>query len=89
MRTIGYPAFALGWEQQPGIDECGHDWERLRLHDAYGPGRSAEVERCTRCGVPRCGSSNAAGSPCTDRRHHDSLHIYADGSFEPLGGILS
>jgi hypothetical protein len=23
-----------------------------------------------------------------ERRHHDGLHIYASGEFEPVGGIL-
>lgn len=75
------------WEQS--VDEsCAHEWERCLLL-ADGPGRwqTEEVVRCAACHVPRCGDVGDP-DPCMERRHHDSLHIYLSGAFEPLGGLL-
>lgn len=78
--------FEIGWEQKPGIDGCAHEWRPVRFQ-AYPGAKVDTVQKCAHCGVPRCPSINDAGY-CTDRRHHDSLHIYPDGEFQPLGGIL-
>jgi hypothetical protein len=73
--------FATGWEQQSGIDECAHDWwpQAYREHDDT----IAFEDKCEKCGCPRCPLPG-----CVDRRHHRGLHIFEDGHFEPLGGIL-
>jgi hypothetical protein len=81
------PPFPLGWEQQPGIDECAHVWAKLIVRP-YPGSRLIAVERCSRCLVPRCSTRNAFRSPCRDRRHHAGVHVFEDGSFEPLGGVL-
>jgi hypothetical protein len=83
--TIG-PVFETGWEQKPGIDECLHEWLPVRYRP-YPGAKADTVQKCERCGVPRCGRSNGSGY-CIDRRHHDSVHIYPDGEFEPLGGVV-
>lgn len=78
--------FEIGWEQQPGIDSCAHEWETVQYR-TRPDAPTGTVQRCARCGVPRCSSWNDSGN-CVDRRHHDSVHIYPDGEFEPLGGVL-
>lgn len=80
------PVFDIGWEWKAGIDVCAHDWQPIQYR-AYPGGPVGTVEKCTRCGVPRCISRNDSGS-CVDRRHHDSVHVYPDGEFQPLGGYL-
>ena len=93
----------LGWEWQWGWDQTepdkrrpavriddghAHEWERCRLlADGQRRLREEFVVRCASCHVPRCGHSND-DDPCMERRHHDSLHIYLSGRFEPLGGLL-
>lgn len=73
--------FEPGWEQRPGIDECGHSWRSVAYRTATdGVGF---VERCELCGCPRCPREG-----CTDRRHHDGVHVFEDGSFAPIGGVL-
>lgn len=70
-----------GWEQQ--VDEsCAHQWEVCTVH--LGGGREIVV-RCADCRVPRCGHF-ADRNPCMERRHHRDMHVYLDGSFEPVGG---
>lgn len=76
------------WESQSGIDDCAHEWERcLLLADGVRRARAEFVVRCPICMVPRCGHVED-DDPCMERRHHDSLHIYLSGRFEPLGGLL-
>lgn len=74
--------FAIGWEQKPGIDECAHVWHSIPFRTSRD--EVGFVEGCERCGSPRCDSGT-----CTQRRHHSSVHISEDGSFEPLGGVLA
>lgn len=74
--------FEIGWEQKSGIDECSHVWHSIPFRTSDD--KVGFVEGCERCGSPRCGSGT-----CVQRRHHSSVHIYEDGSFEPLGGILA
>ena len=76
----------LRWESSVN-ESCAHVWERVTL--LAGPRRwqAEQVIRCRLCRVPRCGHSNDA-DPCMERRHHDGLHIYLSGRYEPLGGIL-
>lgn len=80
----GGRAWPIDWEQH--VDEsCAHHWEVTSVKLA-GP-REAVV-RCRYCHVPRCGHSNDR-PPCMERRHHEGLHIYVDGSFGPVGGLLA
>jgi hypothetical protein len=75
------------WEQNTD-ETCAHEWERcLLLADGPARWRAEFVIRCSLCHVPRCGNVDDA-DPCMERRHHDSLHIYPSGAFEPLGGLL-
>jgi hypothetical protein len=77
--------WAIRWESFV-VASCAHEWERVTLPEWHG--RPADVVvRCATCHVPRCGHSNDP-DPCMERRHHDSLHIYLSGRFEPLGGLL-
>jgi hypothetical protein len=82
-----HEAFRAGWEQDPQTDDGhGHRWSVCSLD--HQDGRDYELfVRCSVCLCPRCGHYDDE-NPCMERRHHDSLHIYLDGSFEPLGGIL-
>lgn len=73
--------FETGWEQKPGIDECAHEWHSIPFRNSDDT--VGFVEGCKKCGVPRCDSGT-----CVERRHHRSVHVFEDGSFEPLGGIL-
>lgn len=79
----------LDWERRPEKDECAHDWEiHVTPNGAYGKPES--VVRCKKCHTPCCAhvSDVLNGDPCILRRHHDTLHIYESGRFEPLGGLL-
>jgi hypothetical protein len=74
--------FDPGWEQQPGLDECPHAWRSVayrRHDDSVG-----FVDRCLFCRAPRCQRDG-----CVDRRHHATVHIFVDGSFEAVGGVLT
>lgn len=88
--------FVDRWERNPRTDDGhAHDWERVYYRREGGGGwmgPKVELEpepviRCAVCHCPRCGESRCA-DPCMERRHHDSLHIYLSGRFEPLGGYL-
>lgn len=87
MNVIDGSAFAPQWEQNPVIDHCAHTWETLHVRPRPGADVTP-VQRCVYCGSPRCRRDNWADSPCTDRLHHGSLHLFEDGTFEPLGGYL-
>lgn len=78
-----------GWEQDPAIDDGhAHIWETVLLGaDGVCRRRVEEVVRCSSCCAPRCGSSTAA-NPCMERRHHRTVHVYLDGSYDPVGGLL-
>jgi len=43
---------------------------------------------CVMCGVIRCSAERNGdhGNRCLQTRHHPDGHIYADGTWEPLGG---
>lgn len=79
----------IGWEQDPRIDDGhAHNWECVLLAaDGYRRSRIEEVVRCSTCHAPRCGHVHDQ-DPCMERRHHDGLHIYLSGAYEPLGGLL-
>ncbi len=85
MLAAGEDPWPIQWESS--VDEsCAHEWQIVTTSDWRG--RPAEsVVRCAVCHVPRCGHSTDA-DPCMERRHHNSLHIYLSGRFEPLGGLL-
>lgn len=69
------PAWPLGWEQNPEIDDCPHEWEVVLLAaDGRRRTRIEEVVRCSECHVPRCGHS-ADEDPCSLRRHHTGSHF--------------
>jgi hypothetical protein len=74
------------WEQRPEADSCMHQWEHHVTPNGSG-GKPEMVVRCVKCHTPRCGHSNDP-DPCMERRHHDSVHIYPSGRFEPVGGYL-
>lgn len=76
--------FPSGWEQDPRKDTCAHQWEYV--YAEWRPGHFAEVGRCTACGTPRC--DRLDDGQCVERRHHDGLHIFPGGSFDPVGGYL-
>lgn len=82
VEDLPWRVFAIDWEDQPGIDECAHVWVGVPHRTSWAPGY-AYVDKCERCGSPRCQRPG-----CRDRRHHDSLHIFEDGSFDPVGGYL-
>jgi hypothetical protein len=79
----------IRWEQDPHIDDGhAHDWECCLLEaDGLHRTRMEEVVRCAICLAPRCGHS-IDEPPCMERRHHSGIHIYLDGSYEPIGGYL-
>lgn len=90
----GESPFAPGWEQDPRIDDGHpHVWETVLLGARQGAWRRRahrrveEVVRCQVCKAPRCGTS-VDPNPCMERRHHRGVHVYLDGSFEPVGGLL-
>lgn len=73
------------WESS--VDEgCAHQWERVTVPSLRWR-LEESVIRCATCHVPRCGHSTDR-DPCMERRHHDGVHIYLSGAFEPLGGVL-
>lgn len=85
---LGESPWPLLWEQQDGLDECLHEWERVLVQR---PGQPAPepVVRCRKaCSAPRCGHSDDR-DPCMERRHHGGTHITLHGSFEPVGGYLT
>ena len=82
VESLPWRVFEIGWEERPGIDDCAHLWVPVPHRVAWEPGW-AFVEKCERCGCPRCQRIG-----CRDRRHHDGLHIFEDGSFDPVGGYL-
>lgn len=83
---VGERAWPLFWEQQDGLDDCLHEWERVMVQRH---GVSPEpVVRCRRCSAPRCGDSTDR-DPCMERRHHGTTHLTLHGSFEPVGGYLT
>lgn len=76
----------IDWEQRPEKDTCAHQWEHhLTPNGAYG--KPEWVARCKVCHTPRCGHTTDR-DPCMERRHHDGIHIYASGEFQPVGGYL-
>lgn len=89
MIPAGAKPWPILWEQDPRIDDGhAHEWERcLLVGDGQRRWRTEWVVRCVTCHAPRCGHSDDP-DPCMERRHHDSLHIYLSGRFEPLGGLL-
>ena len=85
MLAAGVDPWPLRWESS--VDEsCAHEWEIVTMPEWRGR-RAANVIRCATCHAPRCGHSTD-DDPCMERRHHDGLHIYLSGRYEPLGGIL-
>jgi hypothetical protein len=78
----------LQWESMPAVDLCRHQWETHACPPMpwHYPDREL-VARCLICHTPRCGHVNDE-NPCLERMHHLTVHIYEDGSFAPLGGIL-
>lgn len=77
--------FPNGWEQSSTVDTCPHQWESVYAEDY--PGRFVEVDRCISCRTPRCDRKQDGGQ-CIERRHHDGLHIFPSGRFDPVGGCL-
>lgn len=77
----GSEVFAPDWEQHAGIDECAHIWHSVPYRTELGI--VDFVEQCTKCGVPRC-----VRQWCVERLHHNGVHIFEDGTFDPLGGVL-
>lgn len=82
---VGTPPWPLFWEQQDGLDDCPHEWERVEYRPRYL--EPEPVVRCRKCRAPRCGHSDDR-DPCMERRHHRTTHITLHGSFEPVGGYL-
>lgn len=83
--TRNEPPCPFDWESNPGIDTCAHfwclgvvvlDWDEID-YAVY----------CSRCRAPRCPSARDS-SPCMERRHHESVHVYLSGEFAPIGGRL-
>lgn len=85
---IPYPgrAWPITWEQDPRRDTCAHQWETVTIESR--PGHVEELDRCSICHTPRCDRFDDYQTRCLERRHHDSLHIFESGTFEPLGGYL-
>lgn len=84
--TDDEPPWPSGWEQDPQIDECDHIWESCLLLPGPRRGNGAEVVRCMKCHVPRCGhASSADRDPCMRRRHHRDPHRYLSGREERVG----
>lgn len=81
----GEDPWPLLWEQNQGIDNCPHAWERVVVHRRFS--EAEPVVRCHACHVPRCGHSDDA-DPCMERRHHRTVHIHLSGRFAPVGGYL-
>lgn len=76
----------LGWEQDPTIDDCPHEWELVFLAaDGQRRTRIEEVVRCVECHVPRCGHSTDE-DPCALRRHHQGKHFLVS-QYPPLRPI--
>jgi hypothetical protein len=78
----GLTPWPPGWEQNPKIDTCAHEWESVLLGP---PGHKVEeVVRCAIpfCNVPRCGHANDR-NPCLLRRHHKGKHR-RDGRITPI-----
>lgn len=80
----GEAPWPTGWEQTVD-DTCAHHWEVVTV--ALGWRDCENVVRCATCHVPRCGHWSDE-NPCMERRHHDGLHLFLDGSFNPVGGML-
>ena len=78
------------WEQDPKIDDGhAHDWECCLLAaDGLHRVRIEEIVRCAVCLAPRCGHSGD-DNPCMERRHHQGLHFYLDGAYEPVGSAIN
>lgn len=84
--TAPRQAWPNGWEQDPRIDDGhAHDWHMVIVEP--WPGRREAVTCCRVCYAPRCGHT-FDDDPCMERRHHDGLHIYESGRYEPVGGYL-
>ena len=79
--------FPLLWEQSDARDSCRHEWEVVTA-ESY-PGSFVNVGRCRVCHTPRCERRDAHETPCVERRHHDGLHIFESGTFDPVGGYLA
>lgn len=66
-----------------------HGWWTFRVGDVlqhpYDPDELMTI--CRACYVPRCGTT---GDPnrCTMWRHHETDHVYEDGTTEPVGGTV-
>lgn len=85
---MNYPrrACPIQWESDPRIDDGhAHDWHMV-VTEPY-PGHREAMTVCRVCRAPRCGHT-FDDDPCIERRHHDGLHIYESGRYEPLGGLL-
>jgi hypothetical protein len=65
----------LGWERDPQVAACPHEWETVLLAaDGLHRTRTEEVVRCRDCHAPRCGHT-VDPDPCDLVRHHDGPHF--------------
>lgn len=73
--AAGEAPWPLGWESDPAVVECGHEWETVLLAaDGLHRALMEEVVRCSECHAPRCGHSTD-DDPCDLERHHDGPHF--------------
>jgi hypothetical protein len=82
-----HPFWLDGGYDRELVEACdyhpAHRWTLLRLGDVLEHPHDPDERHviCAGCYVPRCGSS-IDPDPCVLPRHHECLHLYADGSLE-------
>lgn len=76
-------AFPLTWQTATKVALCAHEWLSIYVEDT--PGEFIEVDRCVHCHAPRC-STRSKNGDCELIRHHTTVHMFPDGTYEPLGG---
>lgn len=75
--------FPTTWATATKVALCAHDWVSIYVETT--PGRFEEMDRCEHCHAPRC-LTRHEWKECTLIRHHTTVHMFQDGSYEALGG---
>lgn len=74
--------FPTTWATATKVALCMHSW--ISIYVEVLPGKFEEMDRCEKCHAPRC-IRRPDHRECTLIRNHKTVHMFADGTYEPLG----
>lgn len=74
--------FPTTWATATKVALCSHDWGSIYVE--VSPQKFQEMDRCVKCHAPRCALVRKHRE-CTLIRNHKTVHMFNDGTYEPLG----